>query len=314
MLRNQANRNSRFVLTKIIIIFILPSLVTTTVSNLLLSDTSATIINPSGAVIKLNNYWENNDPNHFGNGAHWICGIGHCLLAAAGNTITFETNFDWFCSSNLALVKAKAEDDDGLEIDFNGNAVIVTSGSSTDLSQSIPINCGPNNFKAILTNHQLGGMGVVYSITQEQTGCTNCCTDNMPFCIVCQSANYCITCQYPELSMAPDHSACINCTQHMPNCATCTSTTYCSSCLLAELTLAADHSACLFDCSQMPNCATCTSTTSCSSCLLAELSLAADHSACINCSQYMPNCGACSSITYCTSCLNASMIMATNHS
>lgn len=84
------------------------------------------------------------DNNHYGTGAHWLCGSGHCLFTAPGDTITLISNFHAYCTVNSALIQLRAENDDGLTVYLNNALILSTTGSSSDLSQTISLNCGVN--------------------------------------------------------------------------------------------------------------------------------------------------------------------------
>lgn len=58
MLESQINRNSTITFGKIIIILLLPTLATTAIGTILISDTATTSIqSPSGSSIQYNAYW-----------------------------------------------------------------------------------------------------------------------------------------------------------------------------------------------------------------------------------------------------------------
>lgn len=52
-------------------------------------------------------------------------------------------------------------------------------------SVNVSLGCGLNKMKNTVANGLGGNMALIFSITQEQTGCNNCCTDNIPLCVAC---------------------------------------------------------------------------------------------------------------------------------
>lgn len=163
------------------------------------------------------------------------------MLTTVGDTITFISNFDASCTSNTGLIRLKAESDDALNVYLNGALILAAAGSSSEFSEIIAFNCGANQLKVILQNQQIGGMGVIFTITQEQTGCNNCCTDNMPLCLSCSSASSCTGCSSPAVTVISP-SICTYCYDYMPNCRSCSSISYCTACMDPLMVIATNHS------------------------------------------------------------------------
>ncbi len=168
---------------KIIVILILPTIITANVAVVISSQSAtATIISPAGLSAGISAIAETNNPNYLGNGAKWlkIAGLGS---PPSGYTATFQSPFYSYCTVNTGFLQVSA--DDKFQAYFNGILMLSANSARILKSRTISLGCGLNYITISVVNGAAGPMALVFSIDQEQAGCNNCCTDNMPFCLTC---------------------------------------------------------------------------------------------------------------------------------